>query len=362
MVHAAWPPRVQPQPWLTLPAPMQQTYGARVESPALAFQVVPAEPVLVPPVIDGLDFAAQDEQERRQGAQVIDPLLLLDRHPGLHLLRVPSLPPLVHVHHHHSRVEIARLPALEGPRNGRVRPEPVGEVLGEVGVAVLRGRQDLPLQAHLPELRYVVDHDEVRVEVDDPLHVSRDHVRQVDPRVVKGLVERLPDRLGDLAPDPAGVEAVDLEAEVGEGGPDAREDLRLEPRPQEVELEVLRAHGVLEDGEHRGHGAPEVVGVEGHGHVDPIGTVAHIGIAERRGLPKDGNLGGGLPDDTEADAAGGGGGCTSDGGGVAWEEEEDGQEAKEGVGMRGAPKGHPVPKTLKVGGVGGFRNYPGRAN
>lgn len=40
------------------------------------------------------------------------------------------------------------------------------------------------------------------------------------------------------------------------------------PGPDEVEDDVFRAAGMLQNGEDGGDGAAEIVGVEGHGDVD----------------------------------------------------------------------------------------------
>jgi len=64
---------------------------------------------------------------------------------------------------------------------------------------------------------------------------------------------------GDFATHPTGFEAVNVELEVREGGPDGSEHLGLEPCREEMELSVFWARGVLENGEHCGHGSSEVV-------------------------------------------------------------------------------------------------------
>lgn len=82
------------------------------------------------------------------------------------------------------------------------------------------------------------------------------------------MVERLADRFGDQSANPSCLELVEFEIEIGESGSDAGEDLGLWSHPEEMEEDVLRAGGVLEDGEDRRDRAAEVVGVEGHGDVD----------------------------------------------------------------------------------------------
>uniref|UniRef100_J3MNJ9 Uncharacterized protein n=1 Tax=Oryza brachyantha TaxID=4533 RepID=J3MNJ9_ORYBR len=93
VVDGAGLPRVESQPWLPLAAPVEEADRARVEAPAPALHVVAAEPVLVPPVVHRLDVAGEHQQERRQRAEVVDPLLLLHRHPLLDAPRVPAAAP-----------------------------------------------------------------------------------------------------------------------------------------------------------------------------------------------------------------------------------------------------------------------------
>ncbi|PON75384.1 hypothetical protein PanWU01x14_043510 [Parasponia andersonii] len=258
---------------------MEQAHRPGMEISAKAHQIVPPEPVLVPPVLHPLHVTSENQQERGQGPELVDPEPLLDSHPVLHLLRVPPLAPPPQVDHHHPRVEVARPPALERRREGRVRPEPLGEVVGEVGVAVLRGPDHVAAQVDGPELRHVVDDDQVRVEVDDAADARGEEVGEVDPRVVEGLVEGAPDGVGDLAADEAGVEVVEVEAQVREGGGDDAPEVGVPVRGgDEMEDDVLRAGGVLEDGEDAGDGAAEVGGVEGHGDVDQgriVGVLVH---------------------------------------------------------------------------------------
>nr|GLL31997.1 hypothetical protein PanWU01x14_328190 [Ipomoea trifida] len=121
---------------------MQQADRTGVEAPARASHVVAAEAVLVPPVIDRLDFPAKNQQKWRERAQLVHAPLLLDLHPRLDLLPVIPAPPFPEVHHHHAGVEVAGVPGPEYPRENRVGPELFGEVFGEIGVAVFRGPDD----------------------------------------------------------------------------------------------------------------------------------------------------------------------------------------------------------------------------
>lgn len=129
------------------------------------------------------------------------------------------------------------------------------------------------------------------------------------------------DGFGDFPTYPAGIEAVNLEFEVREGCFDAEKDFRFEPRPEEMELNVFRAGGMLQDGEDGGHCASEIVRVQCHSNVYLL-CIAAFPIAKGWGFSETGDIRGGLQDDAKADGGGGGG----------IEEEEDRQEADELLG------------------------------
>lgn len=246
------PFRIEAEPRLPLPAPVQEADRPRMQIPAKPVEVVAAETVLIPAVLDPPHVAGEDQEEWRKRTQLVYPHPLLDPHPRLQLLRVAALPPPLDVDHHHPRVEVARPPPLKRPEKTRVRPELAGEVAGEVGVAVFRRSENVGAEIDGPELGDVVDDDQVRVEVDDPSDPSWEEIRQVDPGVVEGLVEGSSDGGGDLPLDEAGVEVVEAEIEVGEGGDDGAAELGAAVGGEEVEDDVLRAGGMLEDGEDAG--------------------------------------------------------------------------------------------------------------
>ncbi|BAS90211.1 Os04g0530801, partial [Oryza sativa Japonica Group] len=277
-VERARPAGVEPKPRLPLAAPVQQAHRPRVKLPALPRDVVAAEPVLVPPVLHGLHLAGEHQEERRERPQLVYPgLLLLDLHPVLQLHGVPAGSPPVQVDDHDAGVEVARRAPPVGEDGGvlGVTPERVGEVGGEVGVAILGGGEGgVGAEVGGPEAGDVVDDEEVGVEVEDAGHRAREEVGEVDARVIEGLVEGAADGGGDLAADKARVEAVDGRRERGErrreGPPERREAARGGRRGgDEVEGDGLRAGGVAEHGEDAGEGAPEVGGVQRHGDVDP---------------------------------------------------------------------------------------------
>jgi hypothetical protein len=294
-VERARPAGVQPQPRLPLPAPVQQADRTGVQLPALPRHVVAAEPVLVPPVPHGLDLAGEHQEERREGAQLVNPgLLLLHLHPVFQLRGVPAGAPPVQVDDHYPGVEVAGGARPVGEDGGvlGVAPERVGEVRGEVGVAVLGGSEGgVGAEVGGPEAGDVVDHEEVGVEVEHAGDGARQEVREVDAGVVEGLVERAPDGGGDLAPDEARVEAVHGGRERGEGGrqraAERGEAARRGRRGgDEVEGDGLRARGVAEHGEDAGEGAPQVGRVQRHRDVDRRRARAGRAVAERRCLPE----------------------------------------------------------------------------
>ncbi|GJN23748.1 hypothetical protein PR202_gb11426 [Eleusine coracana subsp. coracana] len=174
-VERARPSRVEPVPRLPLPAPVQQANRAGVQAAAEPPVVVPAESVLVPPVVDGGDAAREDEQEGRERAELVDAEALLQLHPLLDLGRVPCPPPPGQVQHHDARVEVAGPAARERRLRQRGRgPEPRGEVGREVGPAVLgrRHRRVFPVERGGREGGHVVGEDDVGVEVDDAAHAG----------------------------------------------------------------------------------------------------------------------------------------------------------------------------------------------
>ncbi|KAK9117007.1 hypothetical protein Sjap_015954 [Stephania japonica] len=281
VVERAGRPGVQPSPGLALATPMKQTDGAGVQAPAATEDVVAAEAVLVPAVMNGLNVPAKDKQEWGERAQLINPPLPLHLHPPLDPPREAPLPPPPQIHHHHPRVEVARILAQNPRREGGVGPEGVREVAGEVGAAVLGGGDDAAA-GDRPELADVVHEDEVGVEVDDAVdEVGVENVGQVVAGVVEGVVQGGSDGGGDEVGDEGGVEWVQLEVEGGEGGADEGGEgpgvgmVRL--GVDQVEEDVFWAGGVLDDGVDGADGTPDVLGVQGHGDVDRRGAAVVVG-------------------------------------------------------------------------------------
>nr|ACR34479.1 unknown [Zea mays] len=255
-----------------------------METPAAALDVVAAEPVLVPPVVHRPDVAGEDEQERWQRAEVVDPPPLLHGHPLLHPARVPAGAPLVDVHDHDARVEVAWAAPVEGAVERRVRPEGVREVVAEVGVAVLGRRHHVAREVHGRQRPDVVHHDHVGVEVRDAAHVARQRVGEVDARVVERLVQLLAHRPRDTVADARRVEAVHPQVEERERGAQRGGEavaVGVGVGGEEVERYALGARRVLQDGQHRGHGAAEVVSVQRHGDVHPAVRAAVGAVPER---------------------------------------------------------------------------------
>ncbi|KAI3412300.1 Hexosyltransferase [Psidium guajava] len=306
VVQRTRPPLVHPHPRLALPAPVEQAHRTRVERPAAPPHIVAPEAVLVPPVVDRLDVPTEHQQERRQRPQLVYPPPPLHLHPPLDPLPVAPFPPPREVHHHHPRVEVARLARPEGPGQDRVGPEAVGEVLGEVGVAVLGGPDDAgAAERGLPEVADIVYDDEVRVEVDDPVDAGVEDVAEVVAGVVEWVLEGLADGGGDQVNDGVLPEDVDLEVEGRESGADEpTQDPgagRVELRGDKVEEDVLGAGGVAEDRVDGGDGAAQVLGVEGHGDVDEGGVAggggggdggAALAVTVLGGLGEPGDAGG----------------------------------------------------------------------
>jgi len=135
----------------------------------------------------------------------------------------------------------------------------------------------------------------------------------------------LSDRGGDQVADDLGIKVIDLEVQLREGGFD--EGFEVGFGDEEVEEDVLRALGVLEDGVDGGDGAAEVLHVEGDGHVDEGGV---------------------------ADGGGNGGGAFTVGGIAEWSGGAEGEarrrEAEEAVEMVGGADGFGGVEGLEGGG------------
>ncbi|WVZ19508.1 hypothetical protein V8G54_006830 [Vigna mungo] len=169
---------------------MQETNRARVEISAESTEVITAETVLVPPVIDGSYVASKDKKERRERTQVVDSHPLLQLHPFFDFGGVIPLSPSLQIDDHHPRVEVAGLPIGEGERERGVGPERRGEIRGEVGVAVFGGSEDrLVPQRGICQLGNVVDEDKVGVQVHHAPHAEWKEVGQVGACVIQGAIE-----------------------------------------------------------------------------------------------------------------------------------------------------------------------------
>lgn len=136
-------------------------------------------------------------------------------------------------------------------------------------MTILGRAQNVRSQIDVPELRHIIHHDQIGIEVDYAPDAGRQEIGQVHPRVIEGLVESSADGVRDLSPDDVGVKVVKVEVEVRERGGDNPEELRLAVRGgDEVEHHILRARGVLQHREYARDGAAEVGGIESHGYVD----------------------------------------------------------------------------------------------
>lgn len=147
-------------------------------------------------------------------------------------------------------------------------------------MAVL-GRGDNGRASHggVPETADVVDDDDVGVEVDHAANTRVDEVSDVGSRVVERILEGFSDGRGDEATDSSFIELINLEAERREDGANDGVEIII-VGDDEMEVEVFRAGGVLENGVDGGDGTTEVVGVKGHGDVNNLVGGACIAVAE----------------------------------------------------------------------------------
>ena len=133
---------IEPHPRLPFPTPMEQAHRSRMQGPTHPINIVPTKPMLVPPMINGLNIPRENKQERWQRTQFIDPLLPLELHPVLDPLPIVPFPPPHQVHDHHPSVEVTRPSRTENTWQQRVQPELIGEILSEICVAIFWGAND----------------------------------------------------------------------------------------------------------------------------------------------------------------------------------------------------------------------------
>lgn len=110
-----------------------------MQIPAETPEIVTAEAVLVPPVVHGDNVTGENEHERRQRTQLVDPHSLLKLHPFLDFGREVAETPPGEVDDHDAGIEVTGVAIGEGERQRGIGPESGSEIGGEIGVAVLRG-------------------------------------------------------------------------------------------------------------------------------------------------------------------------------------------------------------------------------
>ena len=109
-----------------------------MQIPTATSNIVPTEPMLVPPMRNRRHVSGENKQKRRKRSQLVDPLRPLNLHPLLDPSRVGTSSPLLQINHHHPRVEVTSPPPpSKRTRESLLGPEPSGEVLSEIRVAVL---------------------------------------------------------------------------------------------------------------------------------------------------------------------------------------------------------------------------------
>ncbi|EYU31715.1 hypothetical protein MIMGU_mgv1a026467mg [Erythranthe guttata] len=93
---------------------MQQAHRTEVQITAEATEVIAAESVLVPPMINRSYVSGKHEQEWWQRAQLVNSHPLLKPHPLDNLGGVIFGPPSLEIDHHNSGVEVAWFSVGEG--------------------------------------------------------------------------------------------------------------------------------------------------------------------------------------------------------------------------------------------------------
>lgn len=184
--------------------------------------------------------------------QFVDPPFLLDFHLSF------SFSPCSQIHYHYAGVEVTGFSRPEYPGHHRVGPEAIGEVLGEVCMAILRCSDDpILLQGDVPELLNVVDDNDVGIEVNDAIYIRVEDIAEIVSGIVQRVLECDPDRRRDQIYDCVFTEDIHLEVKRRESRSDKSGQIpwtrRVELRRDEMEKHVFRTRSVTEDGVYGGY-------------------------------------------------------------------------------------------------------------
>lgn len=76
------------------------------------------------------------------------------------------------------------------------------------------------LQINIPKLGHVINHDEIGVQVDNPLNLLGQKIGEVHSRVIQRLVKRTSNRVRDFAAHNLRIEVVERESKVRKRGRD----------------------------------------------------------------------------------------------------------------------------------------------
>eukprot|EP00238_Polyblepharides_amylifera_P006877 CAMPEP_0196601192 /NCGR_PEP_ID=MMETSP1081-20130531/95780_1 /TAXON_ID=36882 /ORGANISM="Pyramimonas amylifera, Strain CCMP720" /LENGTH=193 /DNA_ID=CAMNT_0041927061 /DNA_START=1256 /DNA_END=1837 /DNA_ORIENTATION=+ len=157
------------------------------------FHITTASQVVeVPLSVNGLEVRREDEEERGQGPQAVNPLLaaLLDVHPVKQLVSDIMRTPPSCVEQHNAWVEVASVSfPVEGLGETAVLPERLCEVALELELAELGGGDHKLLQLRAPKQLNPVHHYHVRIEIDTSLDALWQHVWQIDPGIVQWALQ-----------------------------------------------------------------------------------------------------------------------------------------------------------------------------
>ena len=176
----------------------------------------------------------------------------------------------------------------EGERQRGIGPESGSEIGREIGVAVLRGSEDSVVKRSVGEVSDVVDEDYIGIEIDNTANTEGEEVSQVATSIVQRTIQGRADGGGDQTGHGDIIEGVDFEFQVRKGGGNGGVERQsiCRSRGNKMEDYILGTGRMLQNGEDRRHGAPDVSRVQCHCDVDAIvgaETMAIILALENRG-------------------------------------------------------------------------------
>ena len=161
-----------------------------MQIPAESSEIVAAEAMLVPSVVDWGNEAGKNEEERWERAEFVDPNSFLELHPFNDLGGVIAVAPALEINDHNPSVEVTGVSSGEGEGQRGVGPESGGEIGGEIGVAILRRGEDGGFPKwDSSEFGNIIDEDQIGVQINNALDTVGNQQSQVVASVIEWRIE-----------------------------------------------------------------------------------------------------------------------------------------------------------------------------